>query len=69
MTRRLPFHRGGALVTNMKEGKDDDGRESEAQINPRRLMISIFWNPIGIQFAIAIIAVSIGFILKQLSII
>ncbi len=56
-------------MTNMKEGKDDDGGESEGQMNPRRLLISIFWNPIGIQFAIAIIAVSIGFILKQLSII
>lgn len=53
----------------MKENKDDDVGESQAQMNPRRLLISIFWNPIGIQFAIAIIAVSIGFILKQLSII
>ena len=56
-------------MTNMKENKDDDVGESEAQMNPRRLLISIFWNPIGIQFAIAIIAISIGFILKQLSII
>ena len=56
-------------MTNMEEGKDDDGGESGAQMNPRQLLICIFWNPIGIQFAIAIIAVSIGFILKQLSII
>ena len=56
-------------MTNMKEGKVDDVGESEAQMDPRRLLVSIFWNPIGIQFAIAIIAVSIGFILKQLSII
>ena len=56
-------------MTNMKEGKVDDVGESEAQMDPRRLLVGIFWNPIGIQFAIAIIAVSIGFILKQLSII
>jgi len=56
-------------VKNMKEGKVDDGGESEDRIDLFGLLVTIFWNPMGIQFAIAIIAVSIGFILKQLSII
>ncbi len=53
----------------MKEGEVDDGGESEDRIDLFGLLVTIFWNPMGIQFAIAIIAVSIGFILKQLSII
>ena len=56
-------------MKNMKEEKVDDGGESEDRIDLFGLLVTIFWNPMGIQFAIAIIAVSIGFILKQLSII
>ena len=57
-------HRGAPLVTNMDEGKGSEANGSEPPMSLRRLLVGIFWNPIGIQFGIAIIAVSIGFILK-----
>ena len=51
-------------MTNMDEGKGGEANGSEPTMSLRRLLVGIFWNPIGIQFGIAIIAVSIGFILK-----
>ena len=52
------------LVTNMDEGEGGEANGSGPPMSLRRLLVGIFWNPIGIQFGIAIIAVSIGFILK-----
>ncbi len=57
-------HRGVPLVTNMDEEKGGEANGSEPPMSLRRLLVGIFWNPIGIQFGIAIIAVSIGFTLK-----
>lgn len=54
-------------MTNMDEEKGGEAKESEPPKSLRRLLRGIFWNPNGIQFGIAIIAVSIGFILKLLS--
>jgi hypothetical protein len=60
----LSSHIGAPLVTNMDEGKGGEANGSEPPMSLRRLLVGIFWNPIGIQFGIAIIAVSIGFTLK-----
>jgi len=57
-------HQGAHLVTNMDEGKGGEVNRSEPPMSLSRLLVGIFWNPIGIQFGIAIIAVSIGFTLK-----
>jgi len=65
--RRRIRHRGGPLVTNMDEEKGGEANGSEPPMSLRRLLVGIFWNPIGIQFGIAIIAVSIGFTLKLIS--
>ncbi len=51
-------------MTNMDEEKGGEANGSEPPMSLRRLLVGIFWNPIGIQFGIAIIAVSIGFTLK-----
>ena len=51
-------------MTNMDEGKGGEASGGEPPMSLRRILVGIFWNPIGIQFGIAIIVVSIGFILK-----
>jgi hypothetical protein len=51
-------------MTNMDDGKSGEINGSESSMRLLRLLVGIFWNPIGIQFGIAIIAVSIGFTLK-----
>ena len=48
----------------MDEEKGGEANGSEPPMSLLRLLVGIFWNPIGIQFGIAIIAVSIGFTLK-----
>ena len=56
-------HRGAPLVTNMDEGKGSEANGSEPPMSLRRLLVGIF-PLLGIEGSIAIIAVSIGFILK-----
>ena len=48
----------------MDEGEGGEANGSEPPMSLRRLLVGIFGYPIVIQFGIAIIAVSIGFILK-----
>ena len=50
-------------MTNMDEGKGSEANGSEAPMSLRRLLVGIF-PLLGIEGSIAIIAISIGFILK-----
>ncbi len=50
-------------MTNMDEGKGSEANGSEPPMSLRRLLVGIF-PLLGIEGSIAIIAVSIGFILK-----
>ena len=50
-------------MTNMDEGKGGEANGDEPPMSLRRLLVGIF-PLLGIEVGIAIIAVSIGFILK-----